>query len=295
MDDEQLHPILARRRLSAAIRQLREAAQLTQAAVAALLGWSETKVIRMETGHVGVSKSDLTVLAHTYGVTNRGQIDALAALAVRGTRQPWASYRDVYDADTLLRLAHEDAAGTIRQFDHALIPAILRTEAYARAVQYRFAPPGTPPHRTERRIQACLRQQALHERPHPPTMSYVLDQAVIDRPVGATPADLDITLAQLEHLKQMAAHPHINVRILPYSHGLHLGLSSPYVIFGFADDGEVLFVRDGRRRRTDTDSCETEQYLADFVALEAATDPYDLRPIDAAIARLTTAAHLQPS
>src|SRR5215472_11588257 len=96
MAGERPSPVVQRRRLRAALRRARDKAGLTQAQVAAEMNWSESKVIRIEGGSVGISTTDLKALLGCYQVDDPDRIDELVALA-RAARERswWNQYRDV--------------------------------------------------------------------------------------------------------------------------------------------------------------------------------------------------------
>ena len=87
-------PAVPRRRLRVELRRARQEAGLTQEAVAAKMDWSLSKIIRIETGSVGISTNDLTALLRLYQIDSVERIDELIELA-RATRQRswWSKYR----------------------------------------------------------------------------------------------------------------------------------------------------------------------------------------------------------
>src|SRR4051794_41070755 len=123
---------MQRRRLRVELRRARAAAGYTQRDVAEALDWSYSKLLRIENGQVGVSRTDLKALLDHYLITDEGQLKAFAQLARDGRRQPWSAYRDVLNPDYMIYLGHEGSASTIRHFEQLVIPGLLQTEAYAR-------------------------------------------------------------------------------------------------------------------------------------------------------------------
>ena len=107
-------PTAGRRRLRHALRQARDAAGLTQEQVAEAMDWSLSKVIRIETGAVSISTSDLRQLLQLYGVVDEQQVAELVELARIGRRKPWwARYRDVVPPAYLAYVGLEDEAAAI--------------------------------------------------------------------------------------------------------------------------------------------------------------------------------------
>src|SRR5215831_10584411 len=128
-------PTVRRRQLMAELKRLREAAGLTQEDVAEQLEWHPTKVMRIETGRTAPHPNDVRLMVEVYGVTDRDQVIALVKLA-RDARQQgwWYSYRDVLLNRYDFFIGLESEAASIRDFELAMIPGLLQTEDYARAV-----------------------------------------------------------------------------------------------------------------------------------------------------------------
>src|SRR5262245_15720282 len=123
-----------RRQLSYRLRAAREAAGFTQNDVAQAMEWSLSKVIRIETGAVGISVADLRWLVDKYGLAE-GEAAELTQM-VRASRQPawWQQYRGVLSQSFQVYLGYEMSASIIRNFEATLIPGLLQTEEYAAAV-----------------------------------------------------------------------------------------------------------------------------------------------------------------
>ncbi len=124
---------LRRRRLGGELRRLREDAELTIQEVAKRLECSESKISRIETGHVSATPRDVRDMLGLYRV-NEEQRDALIQLA-REVRQRgwWTSYADVPDGVPAYA-SLEVAAGLIHTYMALVVPALLQTEEYAHAV-----------------------------------------------------------------------------------------------------------------------------------------------------------------
>lgn len=109
------------------------------------------------------------------------------------------------------------------------MPGLLQTPDYARALIQTAIP--YDPAGVERRVQARMARQALLTRPKPPSLSAVLDEAVLQRLVG-TP---QIMRRQLSTLLPEITRSNVKIRVLPYARGA-VGVEGSFVILGFADD-----------------------------------------------------------
>jgi hypothetical protein len=139
-------------------------------------------------------------------------------------------------------VADEERATALYVFEHSLIPGLLATENYSRAVLSRH--PGVSAEQVAARVAARLARQAILDREDPPLLWAVIDDAVLSRRVGSA----DITRDALTHLAGMARRPNITVQVLADA-GAHIGLTSSFTIAenaGAASCVNVDDVADGR-------------------------------------------------
>jgi transcriptional regulator with XRE-family HTH domain len=273
-------PMVQRRRLRVELRRARLGAGLTQRQVANELGWSPSKLLRIEAGQVGVSRTDLRALLDHYGVRDPNTVAEFTRLAEQSRRQPWSEYRDVLRPEFVVYLGYEAAASYLCQFEPLGIPGQLQTPDYARRVIWDLASPGTDEKILERQLEARLKRQALLERHDPPNAHFMLDEAVVRRWVGAEGGNATIMREQLERLKDLNNRPSITIQVLRFSHGLHYGLRGPFVLLEFPDpeDDDLLYIEGIRSSSANRDSAdEITFYKNIFWDLEkAATPPGDL-------------------
>jgi transcriptional regulator with XRE-family HTH domain len=231
-------PTVRQRRLAQALRELRHEAGLTQDAVAARMGWHSSKLFRLENARSPrVDWLDVRELMDLYGVTSPHR-EALIQLA-RDARMMgwWTPYRDVFTGSYV---ALEDEASVMRLYYPELIPGLLQTEHYARAV-IRAVRPGYDEESVERRVMARLaRQKALLDREAPPELICVLNEAVLRRQVG----EAHVRAGQLRALADTAERPHLTIQVLPFSAGAHAGLEGGFVLIEFPSeqDPDVVYV-----------------------------------------------------
>lgn len=229
--------ISERRQLRAELRRLRQDRGLTQEEVAGHLDWSVSKLVRIEGGQVGIVKSDLDALLQLYGVENAAGVERLHAMA-RAARQPswWNQYRDVLSRQDAEFLGHEAAAVFIRMFEPLIIPPLLQTEEYARALLthgYRFAPA-----EVERRIQLQQLRQEQLDRDPPPRLYFVLDEGAVRRLVGGPSTMRD----QLSWLITMADRDLVTVRVMPLVAGATPAVLGAFTTLEFEGVGDLLLL-----------------------------------------------------
>ena len=231
-------PTVRQRRLAQALRELRHEAGLTQDAVAARMGWHTSKLFRLENARSPrVDWLDVRELMDMYGVPSPHR-EALIQLA-RDARMMgwWTPYRDVFTGSYV---ALEDEASAMRLYYPELIPGLLQTEHYARAV-IRAVRPGYDEESVERRVAARLaRQKALLDRAASPELRCVLNEAVLRRQVG----DRHVMGTQLRALADAASRPLMTLQLLPFSAGAHAGLEGGFVLIEFpsTQDPDVVYV-----------------------------------------------------
>ena len=114
-----------RRRLRIELRAERDRTGLTQDQVAEAMDWSQSKLIRIESGAVGISTNDLRALLALYNVTDPGRIEMITNLAKAfRERAWWEEYRDVVSKENQTFIGLEAEAGTMRYFQPLLIPGV---------------------------------------------------------------------------------------------------------------------------------------------------------------------------
>ena len=133
-------------------------------------------------------------------------------------------------------IAFESEATSIKAFGPLIVPGLLQTEEYARAL-LQNGQPRLGPDEIETRIEARKGRQAIFDTDHPPRGQFIIDEAVLRRRVGG-----DVVMrAQLRHLAQVSARPDIGLQVIPFSAGAHAGTLGPLVILGFADGEDVVY------------------------------------------------------
>lgn len=269
-------PVVQRARLTAELQRIRRDAGKTQEEVARALDWSPSKLIRIEGGNVGISTTDLQALLRYCGVDDEGRIQELAKLA-RGarTRGWWDPYKeDLSNNAYCTYLGYELGASSIRSFSPLLVPGLLQTEEYARALTIEFVPSAPA---VEAVIEVrLLRQDKVFNREDPPQQHYVLDEAVIRRRVGGQ-RDRAIMPRQLAHILDVARRPDVTIELIPFDKGSHFGMRGEFTILGFeSGPAGVLYLENARGG--DLTVAESEQiatYLEAFEHLRQLALPED--------------------
>ncbi|RII13918.1 Helix-turn-helix protein [Streptomyces sp. YIM 130001] len=232
-------PAVRRRKLGAELRTLRDRAGLTSGAAARLVGWHQSKVSRIETGRSAAKPADVRMLLDAYDVTDpqaRALLEALAGSDdERGTRhQWWHAYKGLLPPEYRDYISLEAQACRISTLETSVVPGLLQTPDYARAVT-RAALDGLPQSRIDKFVEVRLARQEVLNGDPPLELSAVLDEAVLRRPVGG----YRVMARQLQWLGEVARRPHVSLQVLPFAAGAHIGLTGPFVIFSFPDIADL--------------------------------------------------------
>jgi transcriptional regulator with XRE-family HTH domain len=265
-------PTIRRRRLALELRRLRETARLTCEDVAEHLECSASKISRMETGRVSVSPRDVRDMLDLYAVPQE-QRESLVQLA-RDSRQKgwWHAYSDAMQPQFATYVGLESAASEIRIYEVSLIPGLLQTEDYARAV-VRAGMMNSPHEDIERRVALHMARQPAVTRDDPPKVWAVVDEAALRRCVGG-PA---VMRPQLEHLLGHHAIPNVEIQVIPFAAGAHPGMGRPFVILVFSDviDTDVVYLEDLASALYVEDAAEVARYNMFFNHLRATALSFD--------------------
>jgi transcriptional regulator with XRE-family HTH domain len=231
-------PSVRRRRLAAELRRLRERAGFTGEQVAERLGWSGSKVSRIETSKLGVKEEDLLLLLELYHVeeARRSEVLDLARAPARPESVDNAAVA-AYPAG-YAQFAYAEAEATrIWDWEPQVVPGLLQTESYAREVMRGwFTMFSLPPAELETRVAARMARRQLLTRDQPPHFSTVIDESVILRRFG----DNAVMRQQLERLAESSSLPNVEVRVLPLG-GYHPIGAGTFIYMQFPQQHRVSF------------------------------------------------------
>jgi len=235
MTEQTTGSTVPRRQLGRYLRDLRNGQRLTVRAAAERLEWSEAKIWRIETGQVGLRSLDVEAMCRIYGAAP-DLTEALMGLAKETKAKGWwHSYGDVIPEGFDVYIGLEEAAASFSWYESELIPGLLQTEDYARAV-IAADKPAVEDEEIDRRVHVRIARQALLTRvTAAPELRIVLNEAIVRRPVGGT----EVMSGQLRRLLDASGLPNVALRIISFSAGLHLGIiSGPFVILRFPLNGD---------------------------------------------------------
>lgn len=220
-----LGPTITRVRLGRLLRDRRQRAGLNLEEAASELDCSPSKIQTIEKGDVKVGRGDLLLLLERYGVDAEGRETLLELQRLGRQRAWWAPYGRLPDG-LAAYLDLEAAAAAIRAFEPLLVPGLLQTEEYARAITEQVSGP-IPAEELERQVEIRMERQRRVLDEDPPVLSVVLDEAVLRRPVGGAA----VMRAQLQRL--LAATQWCRLRVVPFQVGQYAGQAGGFTVFEY--------------------------------------------------------------
>lgn len=230
-------PTVRRRRLAAELRRLREHSGLTGDQVAEHMGWSASKVSRIENAHTALRTAELRKLLTLYGVAG-GSAEELVTLAQEAVALKgwWETYTQTLSPEYAALIGMEAEARSAKSWAPLIVPGLLQTSEYAREVTKEFVERIDPvsPGETRRRVEARLARQQVLTRNDPLEFSAILDEAVLFRRFG----NRNIMQSQVSRLLDLSERANITLRILPLD-GPHPIGTGPFVLLQFDEVHDV--------------------------------------------------------
>lgn len=229
-------PTIRSRELGERLRGALHDAGLNGTQAAYQLGWSPSRVSRLLSGKRGGSEVDVSAFLAVCGVKGKER-DRLLELCREQNTPGWLQQHGPGLPNYLVTLVdHEKKATEIGDFQSIVLPGLLQTGDYARAVIERAA--SIPVSETQNRVASRLARQSIFSRERPPVCSYFVHESVVRLPVGSGAVMCD----QLHHLLRMSARPFLSLRVLPLSVGAHAGMSGSFTLMEFADFRPVVYL-----------------------------------------------------
>jgi transcriptional regulator with XRE-family HTH domain len=233
---------LERHQLRIQLRRYRERSGLSQREVAQGLGWSASKVHRIEAGTSPITEADLRSLLARYSSAAENEVAQLLLLARSARLNRVAPLREPGPPSVRRYLDYEAAAGAIWNFEPMFVPGLLQTPEYTRALLSQIGLRPAEAAAIERALTTRrYRQEILHRTP-PVQLHVLIDEAAIERQIGGP----RVMANQLEHLWAMSERTNIFLGIIPLTRGAYPAMRSPFVVMQFAEPShpDLLFLED---------------------------------------------------
>jgi transcriptional regulator with XRE-family HTH domain len=242
-DDPERSPTAIRRALAQRLKQLRVEAELTGDQASARVGFSDSKITKIERAQAVASTQDVLKMIDAYGGVTDDERERLLIMARQGNRKEWWEQHDRQLPPKLgSYLGLEAVATSLRAYDTTLIHGLLQTPEYARAVIRGGRPDLLLDDEVELLVETRMRRQEILARSDQPLELWsVMDEAVLRRKIGGRKA----MHAQLEKLIKAAELPNVTLLVMPDDLGVHAGLAGQFSILQFESGTRpVVYVDD---------------------------------------------------
>ncbi|MEU5876652.1 Scr1 family TA system antitoxin-like transcriptional regulator [Spirillospora sp. NPDC047279] len=206
-------PTVRMRRLGAELRKIREELGLALEEASTLLNISKSALHRMENAQVIVRTHEVDYFLIKYEVLDQALGESLRGLAGAGRSKEWvkrhANLSPTPVISDAVRLEQDSAR--IRTFQPNVVPGLLQTPEYARAVMRSRPPVGDRDYDSSVAFRMA-RQEAL-TRPNPAFLDAVISETVLRQMTGGA----EVMAGQLHRLLEASRTPNVRLRVLPFS------------------------------------------------------------------------------
>ncbi|MGH3310942.1 MAG: helix-turn-helix domain-containing protein, partial [Streptomyces sp.] len=218
------HPTERQRRLGAELKKLRVSAGLSGDKAAGIIDADRQRISNIEAGRVDVPRNGLYQLLRAYGCSEGPLFEGLMAMAQERGRGWWNGYRVVMGNSALDLAELESRASTVRVHEPLLVPGLLQTDAYARAV---CLTTGDSDQRVDDYVTFRLARQRIIQDGSVDDYHAVIHEGALRTRVG----DPDVMRKQLQRLIEVARLPHVTLQVFPFEAGAYSAFSRAFAIF----------------------------------------------------------------
>ncbi|MFJ4186792.1 helix-turn-helix domain-containing protein [Kitasatospora sp. NPDC089509] len=208
------------------LRSLRRARGLTQAQLGRLINYSGAFVSYVELGDRPPPFAFATRADSVLG--SGGTLESLW----------WALEHTSMLKGFFKYASYESKAVEIRHFQERVIPGLLQTREYAAAIHNAAANQGSiSQNQADERTEFAISRQRIRERRDPPHSHFIMDESCIHTRIGSP----DVTIAQLQHLEDLADDPSITIQVFPFARGEACSFAWPAIMLTLPDRSTMLY------------------------------------------------------
>ncbi len=239
------------------VRKLRTAAGLTQTEVGTLTHVVGSRIAQIERATGAKPTLELTRALDRELVADDLLIDLW----------PYV-YREAFPNWSQAFIAYSARAAVIREYASHVVPVLLQTPEYARALLSVGHSLRDAEH-LEERLAARLDRQVRLTGPDRPELWIILDEAVLRRPIGGSA----VMRGQLEKLLRMAEEPGLTIQVLPFDQGEHGALGGSLTVLVMPDGSEVAYTEGAHHGQLTEEPDEVERFVLTYDQLRAMALP----------------------
>jgi transcriptional regulator with XRE-family HTH domain len=262
---------------------LRQTAGLTREQVTEHTGINQATLYRIEVAKARPQARTLKALLDLYRV-GQEQREALVLLLREAGQQKWLEpYQEGLPEQYNTLICFESEARSLWWYETTLVPGLLQTEDYARAVIKGMLPQATP-EEVERRVEVRMHRQAALNKQVPLKIWAIVDEAVLRRRVDS-PQTMRV---QTTHLLESMDRPEVTLQVLPFDAGPHPAMLGAFTILRFDEPiaSDIVYVEGLSGDLFLDDAPSVERYTSTFDYLRAiASSPTETKTILASLLR----------
>ncbi|MEU7582224.1 helix-turn-helix transcriptional regulator [Streptomyces sp. NPDC041068] len=221
------------RKLGGELLRLRDAAGKTQQQAARTISATNSKIVKMEQGWVPMRDPDIRVLCEFYELLDPKAVARMLELARldRERRKAKGWWQHAPQAEAMAEyIAMEDVATGVRAWQQALVPGLLQTPAYTRALAVSEGL-WEDPDEIEGIVGVRVKRQSRLSGAQPLQFYAVIGESALRQQVGGP----EVMRAQLQHLLEAAQLPNVRIQVLPFRAGSHACIAGSFSIISFAE------------------------------------------------------------
>ncbi|MFJ2579716.1 helix-turn-helix transcriptional regulator [Kitasatospora aureofaciens] len=228
-------PSARRKRVGIELRKMRDAAGVTTAEAAVVLGLARTKVTLIEQGIYAVTPERVLALAHKYEESDTTYVEAIATMAGDKTKGWWEEYRGSVPVGFLDICEFEYHAMGMRSYQVCHPPGPMQSERYCRAI-FQDSQVKLTPRVVETRVENRMRRSETLMTEGAQPYTAIVHEAALRMQFGGR----DVAREQLEWMLELSELPHVTLRAVSFASG------------GFKGSGQAVYYASGRVPRLDT-------------------------------------------
>ncbi len=229
-------PTIRSRELGEGLREAMQRAGLNGKQAAQMLDVTPSYVSMLLAGKRGASEVDIAAFLGVCRVKGPERERLLALSREQDTPGWFQQHGSRLPKQLVTLIDHENKAVTISVFEANVVPGLLQTSEYARAVISRIV--NVPPDEVDDRVAARLARQSLFSRDRPARFTFYLHESVLRTPVGGR----TVMAEQLRHLQRMSARSYLTLRVVPVALGAHAAMTGAFHLMEFAEFKPVAYL-----------------------------------------------------
>lgn len=243
------------------LRELRERRKISGRGLSLRLGLPHSSVSFWETGQRPPSTEDVAALLAALHVTGEERRKILD-LARKASEPTWVLTGLPDAPDQAIGVMEcERAATRIVNWSPLVIPGLLQTTAYTRAI---LNSGGLSPQEQDARMVIRMARREILERPHPTPFRTLISANAVQEAIGGA----ECMRGQVQHLLTCSRRTALDLQIVPPNVGWHPGLAGPFILFEFEDQDTVLYLEHHRTGIFTPDEDDVRDYKEAVAIME---------------------------